>query len=535
MEVEYGNLVTTLGTSEPQGSAMVSGPGVYTGSQVAGSPGSSTGNREGTEVDSQVSVIPSTTSAEIPNGSTSSRLQAKLIAANSTKKSSTQIALVNLKSMMKQQNKIINCILAATEHLQICKDKSKSPTIIEVIEGVTEATESLRECTGRLHNAFYETEMALNRETNEKKTVTDTATPTLVENREAINELRGMMERQGAILEGLSKQVGQQYQQTANRPSYASQARAYGNSQQETAKKKENETGTPHQGQETQSWTKVTRKRTPAKTTGKSLGQNPKIPRKLLSDSIAVKPENGETYSGILKEIKEKVDIESIGSQVASITESRSGEILIRLKPEDKKREELLEALKANLGERAAIRGLVRHDDLDVQDLYGVTTEAEVETCIKSILGLALDDTSIKTKSIRQTYAGTQRATVRLRSTDALKLVKNGRIKIGWVYAKVRLKTTATRCFKCLGYGHTKYACKGPDRTNACSLCSSVSHKASDCKSSPNCVACMDLLKPTDHYPGSTKCTAYRTAMDNKRKHQTMVPRESGKEPDAPN
>jgi len=63
-----------------------------------------------------------------------------------------------------------------------------------------------------------------------------------------------------------------------------------------------------------------------------------------------VKPENGETFSDILKTIKEKVDISSIGSEVSSIKESRSGGILIRLRREDKNRDELVEALKTNLG-----------------------------------------------------------------------------------------------------------------------------------------------------------------------------------------
>lgn len=63
---------------------------------------------------------------------------------------------------------------------------------------------------------------------------------------------------------------------------------------------------------------------------------------------------------------------------------------------------------------------------------------------------------SIKVKNLRPANAGTQRATVRLKSIDALNIVKRGRVKIGWIYARVRLKATTTRCFHCLGYGHTK-------------------------------------------------------------------------------
>jgi len=97
-----------------------------------------------------------------------------------------------------------------------------------------------------------------------------------------------------------------------------------------------------------------------------------------------------------------------------------------------------VEALKTNLGHRAVIKGLVSHDDLEIQDLDSVTTDSEVECYIKSALGLP--DTSIRVKNIRPAYAGTQRSTVRLKSTDALKLAKKARIKIGWINVRVRQK-----------------------------------------------------------------------------------------------
>jgi len=201
--------------------------------------------------------------------------------------------------------------------------------------------------------------------------------------------------------------------------------------------------------------------------------------------------------------------------------------------PEDTKRDKLVEALKANLGSRAAIRGLVRYDDIDIQDLDCVTTDTEVEASIRDALGLLPDDQSVKVKSIRQFHAGTQRATVRLKSLDAQSLAKRGRIKIGWVNARVKIKATATRCFRCLGYGHTKHTCVGVDRSDSCSLCGSKDHKAGDCSSPPKCVACSDLKEPTDHYPGSGKCTAYRAALVTNKK-TISESRKSGHGTDTP-
>jgi len=65
MNVQDSSIVTTPGASEPQGSAMVSGAGVYIGTQVAGSPGSSSSNRESTWVASQSPATLDAISADV--------------------------------------------------------------------------------------------------------------------------------------------------------------------------------------------------------------------------------------------------------------------------------------------------------------------------------------------------------------------------------------------------------------------------------------------------------------------------------------
>lgn len=124
-----------------------------------------------------------------------------------------------------------------------------------------------------------------------------------------------------------------------------------------------------------------------------------------------------------------------------------------------------------------------------------------------------------------KSYDETQTATARLKSVDALKLTKMGRIKIGWIYARMKTKINAIRYFRCLGYGYTRHKCKGLDRTEACSLCNNKDHKASACHSNPNCAAYADLKEPTNDYPGSRKCTVYRIALINKRTPEVNEPR----------
>lgn len=117
---------------------------------------------------------------------------------------------------------------------------------------------------------------------------------------------------------------------------------------------------------------------------------------------------------------------------------------------------------------------------------------------------------------MRESYMRTLRTTVRLRAVDAQELTKKGRIKIGWVYSRVRLKTRPLKCFRCLGYGHIRYSCRGPDRLATCHLCGNEGHQAINCGNEPRCVACQDMDKPADHYPGSGKCSACRLVAPRK-------------------
>ncbi|XP_022161818.1 uncharacterized protein LOC111027709 [Myzus persicae] len=90
--------------------------------------------------------------------------------------------------------------------------------------------------------------------------------------------------------------------------------------------------------------------------------------------------------------------------------------------------------------------------------------------------------------------------------------IKAGKVRIGLVWAKVRLRENVKRCFNCLGYGHTRAKCNRIDHRDACSLCATTGHRAAECSNPPRCVACEDNKAPTDHYPGSSRCTSYKKA-----------------------
>jgi len=330
------------------------------------------------------------------------------------------------------------------------------------------------------------------------------------------------MERQGALLEGLSKPMELQHQQQSVEARTSKMDAPTRNAWKSTDKPR-NPLDHPQGSSQATSefplineWRTVKNKYRKAKrgpTENKTESNKRKRKKPPPPDAIAVKLREGESEADILKAIKQDVEIDTIGAQVSTIKESRSGEIIIKLTSKDLKRAALEEELRNKLGSRAAVRGLIKFEDIEIQDLDSITTDTEVETCIRQALGTHADDQCIQVKSLRQSFRGTQRATVRMKSIDAHKLEKIGRVKIGWVYARVKIKIRAIKCFRRLGYGHRKHSCTGTDRSEACCLCTDKGHMASSCKSPPKCAACQDLNEQTGHYPGSGKCTAYRRVM----------------------
>ena len=108
-----------------------------------------------------------------------------------------------------------------------------------------------------------------------------------------------------------------------------------------------------------------------------------------------------------------------------------------------------------------------------------------------------------------------QMAVVDLLEADAL-LAKKGKIQIGWASSRVRLRADARRCFRCLGYGHSQYVCKGSDRSKTCLKYGKDGHKRTERgRDKPKCFLCTKRKDKcsTEHYPGEGNCPNYREAL----------------------
>ena len=127
------------------------------------------------------------------------------------------------------------------------------------------------------------------------------------------------------------------------------------------------------------------------------------------------------------------------------------------------------------------------------------------------------DKNCYKVLSLRKAYDSTQIAIVGTPPQSAEVLLRPGKPKGGWVMCRLRERTPVTTCFKCLGFGHLKVDCRGPDRSDLCCKCGQNGHKSKEYTREPHCVFCegKENCDP-NHISGSAKCPVFMAELRKK-------------------
>ena len=119
-------------------------------------------------------------------------------------------------------------------------------------------------------------------------------------------------------------------------------------------------------------------------------------------------------------------------------------------------------------------------------------------------------------KSLRESYGGTQRATVIVPVAAAKRILSKGRrILISLVNAHIAEVVRPLKCYKCWEYGHLAIKCTGVDRAKNCAKCGEVGHKIAACSRPPQCTLCheRDSTMKSAHIAGSSRCPVYQKAL----------------------
>lgn len=248
-------------------------------------------------------------------------------------------------------------------------------------------------------------------------------------------------------------------------------------------------------------------------TAKKKKKQDKRKNKRLIHDTgeaLTVSANSSKTYAEMLKHMKENIDPTEIGVEVNEMRRTKAGELLIKIKSGEGKAELLKEVIANTLGDEVTIRTVTKNSNIDIRDMDESVEERDIIKALM-IATETQNEKIFKVLNIRESYGKTKQALIQMPLNIATQLVKEKKIKIGWIRCRIRAKEQTSKCFKCLDQGHFARECTGTDRSNLCRRCCEPGHKSKDCKRNIRCILCQeDGLQEVDHYIGSAICVSNR-------------------------
>lgn len=242
----------------------------------------------------------------------------------------------------------------------------------------------------------------------------------------------------------------------------------------------------------------------PPEKTGKTHRSRPR------NQVVLVKPTLGRTYAEILGAMRSGVTLEESGTVVRHIRKTASGGVLLEL-AQCKDRGKLQEAIRKSVGDKGEVRSIVPKSRIEILDLDALATEADITESLKKDFPTLSGE--LKVTLFKPNRREQRKAVVEMEDREVTPVLQKGKVKVGWVVCRVRKRVELDRCFRCLGYGHARRNCSGPDRSMNCWKCGSAEHKAAGCSETPSCILCAGTPGAKDHVPGSGACGAFRKAL----------------------
>lgn len=245
--------------------------------------------------------------------------------------------------------------------------------------------------------------------------------------------------------------------------------------------------------------------------------KNERIKKK--PDAILIRPAKGRTYAEVISDIRNVVKPEDSEVEVRAVRKTRAGDVLLELKKTTADaRCNFANAIQQAAGGEGNVKQLVARETVEIRDVDSCTTKEEIEDALHRELGQYKG--TLMVYLTRPNNREQRLAIVTLETEASSKLVKLGRMRIGFIYSRVRIRPKRAketeRCFKCLGLGHNKYECRGPDRSNQCLRCSQEGHYIANCpEQKPWCFLCKEAQVETDklyHQAGSRICGMNKVA-----------------------
>lgn len=238
-------------------------------------------------------------------------------------------------------------------------------------------------------------------------------------------------------------------------------------------------------------------------------------PRRPKGQVVLINPGQGGTYAEILGAMRKDVAPEDSGAEIRAIRKTTAGEVLLELRKCDD-RARFQEAIQKAVGDKGTVRSVSPSLRLEILDLDALTTKTDVEDALRRDYPTLRGELKVTLFSPNQREQ--RKALVQMGEEEASPILQKGKMKVGWVVCRVRRRVEVDRCFRCLGYGHTRRGCTGPDRSGDCWRCGGKDHKASTCNATPLCALCSVVPEAkSDHVQGSGACGVFKEALQAKK------------------
>jgi hypothetical protein len=480
------SIVTTPGASEPQGSAVVGGSSVKTGSNVAGPLRSSSNDREGAGVASQAPVTLADTSAE----------KAAHQAKHAEREDGDRMrdAIKALKRRMVAQDEMLAIAIDRAAHLEVASKKTHSPTVSSAIRDLLEIISGIGKNRENVNKAFN----VVLFENQSRSTVPQTKT-----NRAKFVEV-GTQTSDAVATQPMGKkstvEIG------TDTPCWWENAAvcSHGTAQSTTTQAPVAKAKPPRKGKIQRPSTNVEDRATTSKEQEAEfiVVQNRKTKRKAKADAVALKAEkktpptrtgSGKrrhpprtqavvldkpanlSYAEAVREVKEAV-LKEPCQFIISTRRAKSGNLVLETNTKEHA-DDLASALKRQLGETRNIRRPSPSVALLLIDIEDSVDEKEL---IKTLIE---HDPELKVSNdlkIREGRNGVRTTIVRVPLTPGLKLARLKKLRVGWATCRIKELASKPGCAKCSAAGHATSECKG-EETRKCFRCKAVGHLIATC------------------------------------------------------
>jgi len=236
-----------------------------------------------------------------------------------------------------------------------------------------------------------------------------------------------------------------------------------------------------------------------------------KIKRPPRTAAIVITSRDG-SYADIMKKARSQISPEEFGAKDIKPRRARTGALLLEIPGPDNEKiaDNLAQKMREILNgqEGVVISRPIKTTEIRVRDIEDSISVDEVVESLAASGGCTKE--GIKVGPIRRAPNGLGSAWARCPLAAASQILKTGKIKLGWVVARVEpLNERPLLCYKCLGKGHVRAACTSiEDRSNMCYRCGEAGHRANECTAQPKCPVCSALGKPANHRVGGGACKA---------------------------